>query len=132
MAELGRRFRRAGDQLVTLNFAAARGVPVDPAAVAAVFSPEHFLVKLTPVNPTTRAGAGGIESRIDPERPETGREITEAFEREGFRAILSIGEVEENAIGSNCGMFVSEVREKEHGIRTAYARLRSAAGKGES
>jgi len=131
MAAFGRRFRRAGDQMVTLNFAAARGVPVDAAAVGALFPPDTFLIKLTPVNPTQRAGSGGIESVIDPEKPETGRGLKEAFEREGFRVILSIGEAEENAIGSNCGMFVSAVREggglcEEGGGREGYRTLRYA------
>jgi 23S rRNA (adenine2503-C2)-methyltransferase len=137
MASFGRRFRREGDQMVTLNFAAARGVSVDAAEVRALFQPDTFLIKLTPVNPTLRAGGGGIESAIDPERPETGSYLKEAFEREGFRVILSIGEAEENAIGSNCGMFVSAVRGevgtrgvsdvcKERGIRGGYRTIRTA------
>ncbi len=121
MASFGKRFRRDGDQKVTLNFAAARGVPVDPSAVRSFFSPEDFLIKLTPVNPTAKAAAGGVESSIVPERPETGFRLRESFEKEGFRVILSIGETEENAIGSNCGMFVSDIREGRHGIRKGYA-----------
>jgi 23S rRNA (adenine2503-C2)-methyltransferase len=132
MASYGRRFRRNGDQKITLNFPAARGVPVDPEKVGRVFSPDEFLIKLTPVNPTARAGANRITSRIDPERPETGRELQDAFEREGFRVLLSIGETEENAIGSNCGMFVSETRDGRLTIREGYSTRRYARAEPEA
>jgi len=121
MAGFGSRFHQEGDQKVTLNFAAAAGVPVVPASAAKAFSPEHFLVKLTPVNPTVRAGEADLESRIDPERPETGHALKAAFEREGFDVILSVGEAEENRIGSNCGMFVSELRRDAVRVRDGYA-----------
>lgn len=120
MAAFGSRFRREGDQKVTLNFAVAAGVPVDPAAVAKVFSADDFLIKLTPVNPTMRAGESGLESGIDPDRPETGAELKSAFESEGFDVILSVGEADENRIGSNCGMFVSELRRGVMRVRDGY------------
>lgn len=109
VARFGKRFRDPGDQKVTLNFAAARGVPVDPAAIRSLFDPSTFIIKLTPVNPTEKAASSGIDSSIDPFRPETGQGLKEAFESEGFQVILSIGEAEENAIGSNCGQFVSRL-----------------------
>ncbi len=120
MAAFGSRFRREDDQKVTLNFAVAAGVPVDPAAVAKVFSPDDFLIKLTPVNPTMRAAQSGLESGIDPDRPETGGALKAAFEREGFDVILSLGESDENRIGSNCGMFVSELRRGVMRVRDGY------------
>jgi 23S rRNA (adenine2503-C2)-methyltransferase len=33
-------------------------------------------------------------------------ELISAFRREGFEVILSIGELEENRIGSNCGQYI--------------------------
>ena len=110
MSDYGTRFRGEGDQKITLNFAAARTSSIDPARVRSIFSPEHFLIKLTPVNPTEKAISERIESTIDPNRPATGAHLKSAFEREGFQVILSIGEPEENVIGSNCGMFVSGMR----------------------
>lgn len=126
IADFGSRFRRADDQLITLNFAVARDVPLDPPSLRSLFSPEHFLIKLTPVNPTARAKALGIESGIDPFLQDTGRALKQSFEEEGFRVILSIGEVEENAIGSNCGMFVSEIREGRRYVREGYTSQRFA------
>ena len=129
MAAFGSRFRRAGDQKVTLNFAVAAGVPVDPGAVGALFSPDDFLIKLTPVNPTVRAAQNGLESGIDPARPETGSALEAAFVREGFDVILSVGEADENLIGSNCGMFVSELRRGTMRVRDGY-RAQSYASEG--
>ena len=43
---------------------------------------------------------------ITPGDDEANRRLVESFEACGFRTILSIGELAENAIGSNCGMYV--------------------------
>ena len=123
MAAYGSRFRDPGDQKVTLNFALAEGVPVDPAVARSLFSPDDFLIKLTPVNPTVKARASRLASRIDPARPETGRAAARDFERAGFDVIVSVGEVEENAIGSNCGMFVSDLRAEGGRVREGYSSL---------
>lgn len=55
MAELGRWFRSAGDRKITLNFAFAPDAVMDAARVAELFSPDIFLIKVTPVNPTKKA-----------------------------------------------------------------------------
>jgi len=36
--------------------------------------------------------------------------LVERFEGLGYETILSIGEVRENAIGSNCGMYVTGMK----------------------
>ncbi|MBN2346809.1 MAG: radical SAM protein [Candidatus Aminicenantes bacterium] len=104
MAAYGRRFFRPGDRKVTLSFALAEGYPLDAERLLPLFEPELFLVKITPVNPTLRARENGL-------RPVFGREdgdarIVERLRRAGYEVIVSIGELEENAIGSNCGQFV--------------------------
>ena len=109
IAAFGSRWKRDGDRKVTLNFAAAKGNPIDTKKVRRIFDPETFLIKLTPVNPTKRAQEYGLVSVIDPLDPATGQALKEAFEAEGFETILSIGEVEENQIGSNCGMYLNRV-----------------------
>jgi len=90
---------------VTLNFAIAEGSPVDPDALLEHMDPEHFLVKITPVNPTHRAVENRMDSYVDPDR-EDGYGIVDALRGAGYEVILSIGETEENRIGSNCGMYV--------------------------
>ena len=110
ISEYGRRWFCEGDRKLSLNFAAMVGYPIDVDKVAHVFDTERFLIKLTPMNPTTNAGAHGLRSVIDGHHPESARELVEAFEAAGFTTILSIGEMEENRIGSNCGQYVRAMR----------------------
>ncbi|MBI5001461.1 MAG: radical SAM protein [Euryarchaeota archaeon] len=108
IAAQGRSFRSEGDKKVTLNFMAIKGVPIDAAAVAKAFGADDFLVKITPLNPTRRAQWSGLEPGFDAERPETASALVASFERLGFETILSIGALDENRIGSNCGQYAAE------------------------
>jgi 23S rRNA (adenine2503-C2)-methyltransferase len=110
IGEYGARFRNNGDQRISLNFAAVRDVPVEPAKLLRHFDPDLFLIKLTPLNPTANGAGASLLSGIDPDRPESGAPLVRRFEDAGYRVILSIGEVEENRIGSNCGQYVSRTR----------------------
>lgn len=110
IAAYGARWWRPGDQRITLNFALAAGVPVEPAVLRKSFDPERFLVKLTPLNPTYRADGNRLASAFDPLRPEEAAGLVGAFHRAGYRTILSVGEAEENLIGSNCGQFLERHR----------------------
>ena len=118
MARLGERFHRRGDRKVTLNFAPSNQYAVDPAVIGATFDPNHFLVKITPLNPTARMLHTGLTSRVDGEDPLSAHALVEAFQAEGFEVLLSIGELEENRIGSNCGQFVTEAA---RAVREGYA-----------
>jgi len=112
MAAWGRDFFEEGDRKITLNFAAPEGFPMDAEGLARVFDPAVFAVKLTPVNPTRSASASGLRGMVREEDDERNRELAERFERVGFEVILSIGETEENRIGSNCGMAVRDYVER--------------------
>ncbi len=103
ISRYGEFFHRKGDRKVTLNFALAAGSEVDIAVIRKLFDPEKFLVKVTPVNPTRKAAENGVESMV---RPGEECQAINRLRAAGFDAILSIGELEENAIGSNCGQFV--------------------------
>jgi 23S rRNA (adenine2503-C2)-methyltransferase len=105
MAEFGERFIEPDDRKIALNFAAPAGYPLDPEALRNIFSPEKFLIKLTPINPTRAAESSGLVGVIDPSDPARCREIAESFRAVGYDTLVSIGELEENAIGSNCGMY---------------------------
>ncbi len=48
----------------------------------------------------------GWPSYIDPCQPDEQDRLVEALRQAGYEVILSIGEVEENAIGSNCGQYL--------------------------
>lgn len=109
IAEYGRRFHRPGDKLITLNFTVIEGMPIDATLLRRHFDPTRFLVKLTPLNPTERALANGLRSGFDPLRPESANPLVRDLEQEGFSVIVSIGELRENQIGSNCGQFVTRL-----------------------
>jgi 23S rRNA (adenine2503-C2)-methyltransferase len=120
IAEYGEIFHKNGDKKVTLNFAAAKGYEVDPVVVGKYFDPNLFLIKLTPLNPTVRVEESRLESAIDPYNSDSAAQIVKDFKAQGFDVILSIGEVEENKIGSNCGQFVSQYRATQTSIKEGY------------
>ena len=109
IAALGRQFRGQGDRKITLNFIVMKDVPIDAERIARLFDPDNFLVKLTPLNPTYRAQYHKIQPGFDPENPDGVEKLISDFRARGFETILSIGELEENSIGSNCGQYVARM-----------------------
>jgi 23S rRNA (adenine2503-C2)-methyltransferase len=120
MAAYGERFYRPGDRKITLNFALAEGMPVEPEVMLRYFDPDRFLVKITPVNPTCHAVKNGLTTYIDPYRPETGQAVAQSLTSAGYDVVVSIGEVEENAIGSNCGQYVLKYLEGHQIVQDGY------------
>ena len=45
----------------------------------------------------------------------------EALEQEGYCVIVSIGELEENLVGSNCGQYVLKHLNQKHKIDGGYS-----------
>ena len=120
MAVYGERFYRRDDRKITLNFALAEGMPVEPDVMLRYFDPERYLVKITPVNPTCHALQNGLSTHIDPYRPETGQVVAQSLTEIGYDVIVSIGEVEENEIGSNCGQYVLKYMESQKSLEDGY------------
>ncbi len=122
MAAYGRRFvhPETGDKKVTLNFAPVKGYPIDAEAVRKRFDPEIFMIKLTPLNPTVRTHERQLASAIDPEDRLSSEHLVEAFRNEGFDVVLSIGQLEENRIGSNCGQFIQRALKGESTPSKSY------------
>jgi len=120
MAAYGERFYRRDDRKITLNFALAEGMPVEPDVMLRFFDPERYLVKITPVNPTCHALQNGLSTHIDPYRPETGQAVAQSLTEVGYDVIVSIGEVEENEIGSNCGQYVLKYMESQKSLEDGY------------
>jgi 23S rRNA (adenine2503-C2)-methyltransferase len=118
IAEYGEAFFVGGGRKITLNFALAEGMPLDAAVLFRHFDPEKFLVKMTPVNPTCEADRCGIRSSIirgiEPER------VTAPLRDAGYEVLVSIGELEENHIGSNCGQFIKRYLERGSGFEAGY------------
>ncbi len=112
IAEYGTSFYRKGERKITLNFALAEGMPVNIDILLHYFDPQTFLIKITPVNPTYRANSNEIYSHILPDKEKY--EIIEMLKEAGYEVILSIGELAENHIGSNCGQYITNyIKEKE-------------------
>ncbi|MBN1283283.1 MAG: radical SAM protein [Proteobacteria bacterium] len=111
IAEYARQFHEAGTRKVALNFALTEGVPVDPGAIAGHFDPASACVKITPLNPTARSAETGLATALPPHAPEEAEKLCDELGRLGFDVILSIGDVRENEIGSNCGMAVRKLRD---------------------
>ncbi|MBN2170629.1 MAG: radical SAM protein, partial [Candidatus Krumholzibacteriota bacterium] len=107
VAAYGDRFFEPGGTKIGLNFAPARGLPLEPERLCEHFSPERFLVKLTPINPTRARDRAGLAGVVDADDPGPGERLAARFAALGYETILSIGDLRENAIGSNCGMYVS-------------------------
>lgn len=120
MAEFGERYYQDGDRKITLNFALAEDSPVDPDVLLEYFNPDKFLVKVTPLNPTYQAIATGLKSYVDPEKGLESYPDLQAIEQAGYQLILSIGEREENRIGSNCGQYVQKHILENSGLASGY------------
>jgi len=118
MAEYGETFHRRGERKITLNFALADRMPADPDILLKYFSPDIFLIKITPVNPTYQATENKISSYILPHQENY--EIVDALKEAGYQVILSLGETEENYIGSNCGQYITSYRRVRKSLKGGY------------
>ena len=112
ISEYGERFYKKGDRKITLNFALAKEYPFEPEILIKHFSPEKFFLKITPLNPTYSAVRNRLSSYIEIENIDKKYEIVEKLKSLGYEVIISIGEVEENRIGSNCGQYVLRAMNK--------------------
>ncbi|MCL0066211.1 radical SAM protein [Dehalococcoidia bacterium] len=108
IAQYGDSFHENGDQKIGLNFALADGMPVDSEVLLKYFSPEKFLIKITPINPTHRAVQNELRSYVDAYCEMKEYPLIDQLRSSGYEVILSIGETEENSIGSNCGQYVMQ------------------------
>jgi 23S rRNA (adenine2503-C2)-methyltransferase len=121
MAAYGERFYAPGDRKITLNFALARQNPLDANTLLEYFSPEKYLVKITPLNPTYRALENKLASHINPLAADPRDEIVAALRQAGYEVIVSIGETEENQVGSNCGQYLRTHLEACQKLETGYS-----------
>jgi len=108
IARFGESYYQPGDRKITLNFALAEDSPVLPDELLKFFDPDRFLVKITPLNPTYQAISAGLKSFVDPNNELDSYPELVAIRDAGYQVILSVGEQEENRIGSNCGQYVQK------------------------
>lgn len=120
MADYGERFYAPGDRKISLSFALDRGAPVEPGVLREHFSPEKFLIKITPLNPTYRAAENDLSSYIDLSRPGKDDGVIRTLRAAGYEVIVSVGEIEENFIGSNCGQYLRAHLASDRRIENGY------------
>ena len=107
IADYGSRFYVANDQKIVLNFALTKDAPIDIAVLKKYFSPDLFIVKITPVNPTVAAINNNLDSYfVTGSSKEDTSNLIFRLKDAGYEVILSIGDLEENKIGSNCGQYI--------------------------
>jgi 23S rRNA (adenine2503-C2)-methyltransferase len=120
MAEYGKSLHEKGDRKIALNFALTRNAPLDPNVLLQHFAPDYFLIKITPLNTTYRAAEHELTSYIDPLRSGDEYPIAEQLRDVGYQVIVSVGEVEESYIGSNCGQFIMKHLRSAGHVKGAY------------
>lgn len=119
IAEYGNRFYNGSGRKITLNFALADIYEVDPDKLLQYFSPESFLLKLTPLNPTYSAVENNLSSMY--EQTELWDSTVKSLRDKGYDLLESVGVFEENEIGSNCGQYISSIRKEKCEIEQAYS-----------
>jgi 23S rRNA (adenine2503-C2)-methyltransferase len=103
IGEYGAKFYSSGDRKITLNFAASNELPIEPEVMLEYFNPEKFLVKVTPLNPTYNSRRENLTSYITNAIAGESSDLVKKFRKCGYETVVSIGETDENLIGSNCG-----------------------------
>ncbi len=114
IARYGNLFLKPNDRKITLNFALADTYPLDAKILKNIFDPEMFMLKITPLNPTIGVIKNNLNSYINNGVVEDKNYTIKALHEAGFDVIISVGELEENQIGSNCGQYVTSfLKDKE-------------------
>jgi len=125
IAEYGERFVKKGDRKITLNFALAKENIAQASVIKDNFDPEKFLIKITPVNPTYRAVENGLNSDVTDDGLVLKHKLfVEELRNSGYEVIISVGELEENKIGSNCGQYVQRHLFSQNKLDGAYVFVR--------
>lgn len=120
MSEYGKRYHKEGDRKITLNFALAEGNDVDVDILLKYFSPDLFLIKITPLNPTYRAVENELQTYLKPGVEPFQDKLFESLKDVGYQVITSIGEPEENLIGSNCGQYIQSHLRSDGKLEDGY------------
>jgi len=120
IAAYGEVFFKEGYRKVTLNFALSQDAPVDPSVLIQYFNPDKFLIKLTPINPTYNALKNKISSFINYGNNDRLKVLIDKFKNTGYEVITSIGILEENNIGSNCGQYIQTHLAEKQNLNDSY------------
>ena len=103
-------FHREGEKKITLNFSVSETSILDSRKIIKLFNREKFLIKITPVNPTFHSKKNNIYS-YDCNSFDS-HPFIKSLREADFDVIISVGEPEENNIGSNCGQHILHYMKK--------------------
>jgi len=120
IARYGERFFKKGDRKIALNFALEKNSSIDYELLRNYFDPDKFIIKITPINPTFKASQNRLRSYIDVNSESEDYIIINNLRSAGFEVIVSIGEPDENNIGSNCGQYVMNHLKGKAPISNSY------------
>jgi len=104
IARYGKNFY-VGGRKVTLNFALSEDDQIDPQELEDIFDPDVFAIKITPLNPTCNARENELINVFTEEEVQE-FEVIDELRNGPFDVYVSIGELEENEIKSNCGQIL--------------------------
>ena len=121
ISDYGREFYQKNDRKIALNFALAHAMPLEGEVLREYFDPDIFIVKITPLNPTYQALRNGLTIPINSQYEEFYCRFKDNLLAAGFEVIISIGELEENYIGSNCGQYLLRHLKTAEQIDEAYS-----------
>jgi 23S rRNA (adenine2503-C2)-methyltransferase len=118
IANYSENFSSEDDRKITLNFALPNNFELMPELLLNFFDPKIFLIKITPINPTFTAQNNALESflKINNDILKVRDELSSL----GYEVILSVGNIEENSIGSNCGMHVMNYMNSHKHLENSY------------
>jgi 23S rRNA (adenine2503-C2)-methyltransferase len=120
ISEYGEVFFEEGYRKITLNFALSYDAAIEPSLLAKYFNPGKFLIKITPINPTYKALKNKISSFVDTEDNERLKILIDKLQNSGYEVITSIGILEENNIGSNCGQYLQTHLAENQNLKNSY------------
>lgn len=121
IAGYGEKFFTTGDRKITLNFALSAFSSLDVKVLQQYFDSNKFLIKITPVNPTLTANKNHLNSVINNNNLANLQPLLTQLKQANYETIISIGELEENKIGSNCGQYLKTFLQNYHNINIADA-----------
>jgi len=87
---------------ITLNFAVA-GYEIDPKQLLKYFSPDDYIIKLTPMHKTKTALANGVQTIGDYTTMHPYKEHEEALKKAGYDVLVFIASDEEDLGRITCG-----------------------------
>lgn len=119
IADYADSFYSRNGKKITLNFALSTDNIIEPKILAEYFNPEVFLIKITPLNPTYKSQKNGFKSLIIDAQSHP--QLIDKLGDYGYEVLVSIGEAEENMIGSNCGQYINKLKECNVALEGAYS-----------